>query len=159
MIWKISTIDQAFINAWSNAGEPDQHIIDTYLERKQLRQKPMRHVGVQRWYYLLSDNPRIRLLTLGRPLVEWIGLSGKIQVGTNEIIGEFAGNRDYVGQRGLQIGLRPAEWLQGQDKTFALGSSLFEEISEQILDSRSIDRVQSDIQSRYQWEKRRNHDR
>jgi len=76
----------------------------------------------------------------------------KIIVGTNEIIGEFPGNRDLVGLRGLQLQCQPIAWLEGEaDLVLEDGAALLDEISEQILDSKAIDRSQRRIARRCEW--------
>lgn len=156
MIWKIVTIDAAFIAAFVSAGQPDQDVINAYLARTRKPMQQPKHEGVRRWYYLHSDNPRIRLATIGRPLEDFTGLAGKCIVGTNSIIGEFPGNRNFVGQRGSQLTLQPIEWLQGEaDQEFTDGSTALAGISEQILDRRRIDENQRTIQRKYQWKDER----
>ena len=61
MIWRIASIDQAFIAAWHDAGSPDQAVIDAYLAKSRRPQHPQSHQGIKRWYYLRIGNPRIRL--------------------------------------------------------------------------------------------------
>lgn len=154
MIWKITAIDEPFIAAFVPAGEPDQRVIDDYLRKTRRPMQPPKHDGVKRWYYLCRDNPRIRLSCIGRPLDDWKALPAKCLVGTNEIIGEFEGNREFIGQRGSQLTMQPIEWLQGTaDAVYASGSAALSEISEQILDKRRIDRRQREVQSKYQWKK------
>lgn len=151
MIWRVQRIDQLLIDAFENAGEPDQRVISAYLRKTHKPMHPPKHDGIRRWYYLLAENRRIRLATTGRPLAEWRG-EAKVLVGTNEIIGEFAGNRKLVGQRGLQLKCEPIEWLQGEaDLVLADGAALLAEISEQILDGKAIDRSQRNIARRYEW--------
>lgn len=151
MIWTLDHLDQAFIKAWEDVGEPNQEVITAYLAKIRRPQHPQKHQGIKRWYYLLQENPCIRLVSLGMPLHEWKG-AAKLIVGTNEIIGEFPGNRPYVGKMGLQLQCQPLAWLQGvPDKAFPSGQALLSEISEQILDRREIEQSQQRTQKRYQW--------
>lgn len=152
MLWKLERVDHALIDAFEHAGEPDQEVIAAYLQQRSHRpQQPPKHDGIKRWYYLLRDNPRVRLATVGRPLDDWDG-SAKMIVGVNEIIGEFPKNRPYVGMRGLQLQCQPIAWLTGTaDLEIADGTALLAEISEQILDKRAIDNIQQRIAQRYQW--------
>jgi hypothetical protein len=154
MIWKIHYINSAFIAAFEHAGEPDQAVIDAYLAKTQRRMHPPKHDGVKRWYYLCSENLRVRLGTIGRPLEDFAGLAAKCLIGTNEIIGEFEGNRAYIGQRGSQLTLQSIEWLQGHaDQEFPDGSAALAEISMQILDLRRATVIQQEIKEKYQWRK------
>lgn len=154
MIWKITAIDESFIDAFVPAGEPDQQVIDDYLRRTRRSMHPPKHDGVKRWYYLHKDNPRIRLSCIGRPLSDWKALPAKCLVGTNEIIGEFPGNREFIGQRGSQLTLQPIEWFTGDaDATYPSGSAALSEISEQILDKRRIEQRQREVRKRYEWKK------
>ena len=153
MIWSINTVDQAFIDAWHDAGQPDQAVIDAYMATSQ-RLSPQKHIGIRRWYYLFNDNARIRLTTIGRPLEDFAGLEAKVIVGTIEIIGEFEGNREFVGKRGLTLQCQPIAWLQGDaDEVFATGGEALAAISEQIIDREDIQRSQRTIKSRYEWRK------
>jgi hypothetical protein len=128
----------------------------TYVASIRRPQQEQKNIGVKRWYYLLKENPRIRLVTVGRPLAAWDSLSAKMIVGTSKIIGEFPGNRHLVGRQGLQMKCEPIEWLRGSkaDKEFPGGDALLQEISEQILDRRSIDMHQRRIQRKYEHPKR-----
>lgn len=149
MIWRLRQVDDVFRTAFISAGMPDQQVIDEYLARTGKQNAPPKHVGVQRWYYLLQENGRIRLTTIGMPLTDWME-EGKILVGTNEIIGEFEGNRAFVGYTGLQLQMQPIAWLQGEaDKEFSGGAALLAEISEQILDRSAIERTQATIAQKY----------
>lgn len=152
MMWRINSVDQAFIDAWQDAGDPDQAVIDAYVAKLRRPLSPQKHTGVRRWYYLFNDNPRIRLISIGRPLEDFAGLPAKVMVGTVEIIGEFPGNRAYVGRRGLTLNCQPIEWLQGAaDEEFADGNAALAAISEQIIDLREIQRSQRSIKERYEW--------
>ncbi len=153
MIWTLNTVDAAFLDAFEAAGDPDEAVIASYVARH--GQHAPKNVGVKRWYYLLKENPRVRLGTVGRPLGDWPGAGGvKILVGTSEIIGEFPGNRALVGQMGLHLQMEPIAWLQGEaDRHFASGAALLAEISEQILDRRAIQQSQRRIQKRYEHRK------
>jgi|SRR5579875_775274 hypothetical protein len=152
MIWKITTIDVAFVAAFEDAGEPDQRVIDDYLRKTHKPMHPPKHEGIRRYYYLLADNPRVRLGTLGMSLAEFAGKSAKIIVGTNEIIGEFEGNRAFIGHMGLKLQCEPIAWLRGHaDREFATGSLALAEISEQILDLRKIKESQRRTRRRYEW--------
>jgi len=152
MIWRLERVDEPLANVFESAGEPDQDVIDAYVAQFGQR-GPQKHVGIQRWYYLMKENPRIHLTTLGMPLEDWHG-EAKILVGTNTIIGEFEGNREYIGQLGLTIHMEPIAWLRGEaDKAFENGSTLLASISEQVLDRKEIDRVQATILQRYQHKK------
>lgn len=151
MIWRVR-IDQTLIEAFVHAGSPDQAVIDTHLARLGKARQPIRHGDAKRWYYLLRSNPRVRLLTVGRPLDQWVGKEAKIIVGAVKIIGEFPGNRALVGKRGLQLKCEPIESLIGNaDLELANGEALLNEISEQLLDSKAIERSQRQIRRRYEW--------
>ena len=151
MIWKINNVDRAFIDAWHDAGQPDQAVIDAYTATSR-RVSPQKHVGIRRWYYLFNDNPRIRLTTIGRPLEDFAGQAAKVLIGTVEIIGEFSGNRDLVGKRGLTLQVQPIDWLQGEaNEVFATGEAALAAISEQVIDRQDIQRSQRDIKRRYEW--------
>lgn len=152
MIWRLEEVDWSLVNAFESAGEPDQDVIDAYIAQFGQR-GAKKHVGIRRWYYLSKDNPRIRLTTLGMPLEDWHG-EAKILVGTGTIIGEFEGNRDYVGQMGLTLHMEPIAWLQGEaDSSFSNGSTLLASISEQVLDRREIGRSQAAISQIYRHKK------
>jgi hypothetical protein len=152
MLWRLEQINSTFIDAFEEAGEPDQAVITAYVA--QHGQHPPKHAGIKRWYYFLKDNHRIRLTTVGRPLDDWAG-AAKIIVGTGEIIGESTGNRDLVGQVGLKLQFEPIAWLQGRaDKTFVHGEALLAEISEQILDRKVIEQSQRSIRAKYQYRRR-----
>jgi hypothetical protein len=153
MIWKITTIDAAFIAAFADAGEPDQRVIEAHLRKMHKPMHPQKHEGMRRYYYLLADNPRVRLFCIGRTLSDFAGLPAKIIVGTYEIIGEFPSNRAFIGQTGLKLQCEPIAWLSGNaDKVFPTGSRALAEISEQILDLRKIKESQRQIRRRYKWQ-------
>src|SRR5581483_2520989 len=135
MIWTLKEVDPDFLAAFAPAGEPDQRIIDAHMRTlpPRRRHQPERP-GVKRWYYLMRDNPRISLSTLAMPLEQWQG-GLFLLIGTREIIGEFPGNRPYIGKKGLQMKMQPLAWMTGQaDRSFASGAHLLAEISEQVLD-------------------------
>lgn len=113
MIWTLSTVDPDLIAAFQSAGEPDQAVIDAYMQKLPRRRhyQPERP-GVKRWYYLMRDNPRISLAALGMPLEDWQGPA--FFVGTRAIIGEFPGNRAFVGKKGLQMKMQPLTLMTGQ---------------------------------------------
>lgn len=155
MLWTVR-VDSTLIAAFEDAGQPDRAVIDEYLARSHKPRHQPKHEGIRRWYYLLKDNPRVRLACVGMPLADFAGKSAKILVGTNEIIGEFRGNRALIGKRGLQLQCSPIEWLHGQaDKSFATGAAMLAEISEQILDLREIERSQEKIKRAYSWRRPR----
>jgi hypothetical protein len=154
MIWKILQINEAFIDAWTSAGEPDQAVIDAHVGRLRRKLPAAQHTGVMRRYYLLNENTRVRLATIGRPLEDFSGLGAKVVVGTHEIIGEFPGNEEFIGLKGLKLQCEPVEWLQGQaDQEFATGSEALAAVSEQVLDLRRAEVVQREITQKYQWKK------
>ena len=148
MIWRLEHVDTTFIDAFESAGDPDQAVIDAYVAQHGLG-GPQKHTNVKRWYYLLKGNPRIRLSTIGMPLDAWLG-EAKVLVGTGEIIGEFKGNREYVGQTGLKLQMEPIAWLRGQaDVHYTTGHALLDTISEQVLDRKAIEHVQTAITQKY----------
>lgn len=152
MIWIIDNI-RAFQAAFTSAGEPDQAVIDAFLQTTQHKQHAPAHEGVKRYYYLLADDPRVVLCCVGMPLADWRGPAMAI-VGTREIIGEFPGNRHLVGKKGLQIRMQPATWLkEPADRHFADAGQALEEISFQVLDLETIERSQQDIAQKYRWKK------
>ena len=151
MIWTLDQADPGFIAAFEAAGEPDQAVIDAHMRALPARRYPPERTFVKRWYYLLQENPRISLATLGMPLEAWRGPAFFI-VGTREIIGEFPANRPYIGMKGLQMKMQPLSWMAGQaDLSFASGAQLLAEISEQILDLDAAHRSQRSIKRKYQW--------
>lgn len=154
MLWTV-VVDSTLIDAFSDVGQPDQAVVDAYLRSSHKRQHPQKHAGMRRWYYLMCSNPRVRLCSVGMSLADFAGKPAKILVGTNEILGEFKGNRALVGKRGLQLQCQPIAWLHGQaDKHFANGAALLAEISEQVLDLRAIEQSQEQIKRRYEWHRR-----
>ncbi len=152
MIWTLDLVDTQFVSAWLPAGEPDQRVIAAYVRKQPpRRQHQQERPGVKRWYYLLRDNQRTVLSTLGMPLEEWRDGAFFI-VGTREIIGEFPGNQPYAGKKGLQLKMQPRAWMSGQaDEPFASGRRLLDAISEQILDLDAAQRVQWAIKKNYRW--------
>lgn len=152
MIWTLDLIDGQFISAFVNAGDPDQRVIDEYLSRQPHRRlQPPERPGIKRWHYLLQDNPRIGLTTLAMPLDVWQGGTFFL-VGTRNIIGEFTGNREFVGMKGLHLKMQPLAWMAGRaDQQFASGAQLLAEISEQILDLDAAQRSQRKTRQRYEW--------
>lgn len=151
MLWTV-TVDSTLLDAFEDAGEPDQVVIDDYLRRTHKPRPAPKHTGVKRWYYLMRDNPRMRLSTIGMPLVDCAGKQVKVLVGVSEIIGEFPGNRALVGKRGLQLQCQPIAWLQGSpDQHFTSGAAMLAEISEQPLDRHEIEASQEKIKRRYEW--------
>jgi hypothetical protein len=152
MIWRVTTIDEAFMACFTEAGEPDQATIDAYLRQTKQPQHTKKNPGVKRWYYLQQENPRISFTTVGRPLSDWTGLPAKLIVVTRTIIGEFPANRPYQGLLGFQLKCEPIEWLRNQaDREFAMASDILPEISEQVLDRHRIEASQEQIKQRYQW--------
>ena len=152
MIWILDSIDDLFTGAFLSAGEPDQQIINRHMSHqpRHRQHQPVRP-GVKRWYYLLAENPRISLSTVGRPLADWQGGAFFI-VGTREIIGEFPGNQGCIGKKELQMKMQPLAWMSGQaDQQFASGAQLLAEISEQILDLDAAERSQRQTKRRYEW--------
>src|SRR5579863_6625358 len=145
MIWTLNQVDPDLIAAFQSAGEPDQAVIDAAIASlPRRRQHQQERLGVKRWYYLLAENPRISLATLGMPLEEWQGGAFFI-VGTRLIIGEFVDNREVAGLKGLQMKMQPIQWMTGQaDLRFASGAQLLAEISEQVLDLQAAERSQRD---------------
>jgi hypothetical protein len=142
MIWKIHKIDRTFIESWIQAGEPDQAIIDRYVQRHGQHAPAARLAGEPRYYYLHALEPRITLRTVSLPLEAWQG-GAKIIIGTQRIIGEFAGNRHLVGQRGLALKMEPVDLLYGKpDDEFSDGMSMLAELSSQILDRDALKRYE-----------------
>ena len=152
MIWTLDTVDPNLIAAFTAADDPDQAVIDAYMQQlpPRRRHQPER-AGVKRWYYLHRENPRISLATLGMPLDGWRGGAFFI-VGTREIIGEFPGNQAFTGKKGLQMKMQPIQWMSGQaDQHFASGAQILAEISEQILDLDAAQQSQRSIRRKYEW--------
>ena len=148
MLWILEKIDSSFINAFEDAGKLDQEVVDAYVAQYGLS-GPQKHLGVKRWYYLLRENPRIRLVTVGRPLDDWHE-QAKIIVGSIKILGEFQATREYVGQLGLKLQMEPINWLQGDaDEFFPHGSALLNAVSEQVLDRKAIERSQKALSQKY----------
>lgn len=152
MIWTIEDVS-GFQEVVTPAGEPDQSVIVAYLAQSRQRLQPQKQPGVKRWYYLLADDPRVTLATVGMPLEDWHG-SAMCMIGTRQIIGEFPGNRHLIGRKGLQLKMQPIAWLkEPADKTFRTAQQALEELSFQVLDLDQALRSQWNIQQKYEWRK------
>lgn len=153
MIWTLAQVDTDFIAAFQSAGEPNQAVIDAYMCKLPARRRHQpERASVKRWHYLMQDNPRIGLTSLGMPLEQWQG-GAFFLVGTREIIGEFAGNREVAGLKGFHLKMQPLRWMTGQADylRFASGAQLLAEISEQVLDRQAAERVQRETRKKYEW--------
>ena len=151
MIWSLDSV-RDLVPVFADAGPIDEAAVHEHLRKSRRKPYEPSHPGVKRWYYLHKEEPRISLCCVGMPLEAWQGAAMLI-VGTREIIGEFAGNRHAVGRKGLQMKMQPIAWLRGRaEKRFEAGSHLLAEISEQVLDQRDIERVQSRLARKYRWE-------
>jgi len=150
MIWTIDDVS-AFVPVMLPAGVPDQAVIDAYLARTRRRLPPPKHQGVPRYYYLWQEDARVAVACIGMPLADWQG-AALAKVGSREIIGEFAGNRQFIGRKGLQLQLNPIAWLkEPTDQHFAHAQQALEELSMQALDLAAAERVQAKIIQKYQW--------
>lgn len=142
MIWQVDNVSD-LVAAFENAGDIDEQVVAAYLAKTRQPQHEQKRPDIKRWYYLAADNPRVSLCCVGMPLDTWRGAAMLI-VGTREIIGEFAGNRDVAGKLGLQLKMQPLAWLLGQPgRRFATGNQMLAEISEQVLDLHAAPREQS----------------
>ncbi len=135
MIWALAHVDQSLRVAFEPAGEPDQEVIARFQAAPGVTHlHPEYRPGMSRYFYLWRDHPRVSLVCLGLPLEAWQDGAFFI-VGYRWIIGEFAGNRDLVGLKGLHLKMQPLAWMGGQaNKQFSSGLHLLSEISEQVLD-------------------------
>lgn len=149
MIWQINNID-VLKTAFRPAGEPNAAVIAAYLAKTRRRMQPQHHTDLPRFYYLLKDDSRVTLVCIGR-LEEWQGAAMCI-VGIQEIIGEFPGNKDRTGQKGLKFTLKPLRFLQGNaDKILQTGKETLEEINFQLLDIARANQINEQIRQKYQW--------
>lgn len=143
MIWQLDDTSD-LVASFIDAGPIDEQVVAAYLAAARQPQHEQKRPDVKRWYYLAADNPRVSLCCVGMPLDAWRGPAMLI-VGTREIIGEFAGNRDVVGRLGLQLKMQPLAWMSGEPgRRFATGKQLLSEISEQVLDLRPASRTVSE---------------
>lgn len=143
MIWQLDSVSD-LAAAFEDAGDIDEQVIAAYLKTSRQPQHEQKRPDIKRWYYLATDNPRVSLCCVGMPLDTWRGAAMLI-VGTREIIGEFAGNREVAGKLGLQLKMQPLIWLHGQpDRRFATDGQMLAEISEQVLDLRTGTSAQND---------------
>ncbi len=134
MIWRLLNVEQAFIDAWTDAGRIRQHVVDRQVQAHGQYAPAQRNQNEPRWYYLHYLEPRIRLATVGLPLDQWQG-GAKIIIGTCSIIGEFDGNSHLVGERGLKLQMEPLDMLRVQpDDEFVNGMAVLLELSNQIMD-------------------------
>jgi hypothetical protein len=154
MIWTIDDV-RGLLPAFTPAGEPDQAAIDAYLAHSRRPIHSQKQPAIKRWYYVFRDDARVSLATVGMPLEDWQGGAMAI-VGTREIIGEFASNRQFTGRKGLLLKLQPIAWLkEPADRAFRDGQQMLEEISFQVLDLPQAERVQAETTQKYQWKPER----
>jgi hypothetical protein len=155
MIWKVLSVDPQFIQKFSDAGPIDWNVVNAHLNQKRRRPiVPQQNPDVPRWYYLLQDDPATRMGTVGAQLDQFKGHPAKLIIGTVEIIGEFAGQRELIGIKGLKLQLEPIHMLSGEpDAVFKTASLALASLSNQIPNLEQAEKSQRDIQNKYRWKK------
>jgi hypothetical protein len=150
MIWATIEVDAAFQLAFVEVGPIHEQVVKRHLAR-QKNHHPVTRQGIVCYYYLAANDPTIKLVCMSMPLADWQG-GAMVIVGSYEIIGEFAGNRDLVGLSGTQLKMQPLVWLrEPEDQRFPTASALLAQISEQVRNRQSIERTQQNITRKYLW--------
>lgn len=154
MIWHVYTLDAVFRAAFVDAGAPDQAVIERFLRKKHFLRPPVAYPDVVRKYYLLREDPRVSLCVLASSLEEWQG-EAWVKVGIRHILGEFVGNRELQGQKGLSLQLLPMSLLgEPADRCYDTGQQALEAISYRILDMQRALRRNEEIAARYTYRRK-----